>query len=181
MKNQSVSRYAIPKRALFSRLENEIPGLGKRKIRAYELIELLWVRFGVPAYDVFDVSWFSCIIKCKDGTTMVLYNVDLPLGELAFVIAHELGHLLLGHDLNNLSFKDEYDAAVFAYLCRIPNDLLEKIQRGLGFLTGGILFYFLGNSQMRPEVARTVYDIRVTLFLSFQQKRHNEAQLLAAA
>ena len=53
---------------------------------------------------------------CYRGLTTQIIAVDssLPHRQRAFCIAHELGHILLGHDLADLRFDDEREADRFA-------------------------------------------------------------------
>lgn len=77
----------------------------------------------------------ACSIPLKDGTSVILYKDNLPYGERLFVIAHELGHIILKHKRGFLFSEEppveendvqEDEANDFAYFLLAPPCILAK-------------------------------------------------------
>lgn len=77
----------------------------------------------------------ACSIPLKDGTSVILYKDNLPYGERLFVIAHELGHIILKHKRDFLFSEEppveendvqEDEANDFAYFLLAPPCILAK-------------------------------------------------------
>lgn len=79
----------------------------------------------------------DAITQSRDSSIFILYNQDRPTVRKRFSVAHELGHLYLGHlhgnssnDLNTKNF-DELEANTFAaHLLMNPISLKKDIQSG---------------------------------------------------
>ena len=61
-------------------------------------------RFGIKVISDSDVellkpSEYGCCIVDEDGNWTIIYNDSDTPGRVRFTIAHELGHILLGHDI----------------------------------------------------------------------------------
>lgn len=70
------------------------------------------------------------IVQIKNGTkkATILYNEDILSSERKrFTIAHELGHIVLGH--NEHSEKNEKEADTFASQLLLPHCILEQLVR----------------------------------------------------
>ena len=89
------------------------------KVRPYSyLIE----RFGQDGMDLIESSDFGfTILQKKTGRYIVCYNEQNPYKVIRFTLAHELGHILMGHQLGEDSY-EEKEANCFArnLLCPVP-------------------------------------------------------------
>jgi Zn-dependent peptidase ImmA (M78 family) len=74
----------------------------------------------------------DAMTQVRDDCIFIIYNESKPVVRKRFSVAHELGHLYIGHlhgnsssDLNSQNF-DEIEANTFAAYLLMPPDLLRK-------------------------------------------------------
>ena len=90
-----------------------------RKIKPYSY---LLDRYGDDGQDLIDSSDYGfTIIQKRTGRYVVFYNEKNPYEVIRFTLAHELGHIILGHNGDNTSC-EEKEANCFArnFLCPLP-------------------------------------------------------------
>ena len=85
------------------------------------------------------IKALTCNGKCEDGYTLfykkgnkhyafIFFNKDDGIDRQRFTIAHEIGHIALGHkDLNNIA--NEKEADTFASQLLLPHCILEELVR----------------------------------------------------
>ena len=170
------------KRQLIKGYELCIAGFNRRKIRAYELVGLAWC-LGIPCFPDLKEKVAASYYNAKTGARCIRYNPYLPLGELGFVVAHEIAHLMLGHtpDPSQRSLQDEKDASLFAHLFRLPTKLLEEILQQEGQISERILCKYIGYCGMRPYFAFHVYRERIRIFNKFRQCHSDDIKEIMAA
>lgn len=86
---------------------------------------------GLPLENLAVQALFDgCAVTGLRGRTLLLYNDQSPPARQRFTLAHELGHLLLGHGVRSMREEDEAD--FFAAALLMPDALLTALcRRGL--------------------------------------------------
>lgn len=86
----------------------------------------------------------GCSVSGLHGRNILLFNADAPVSRQRFTVAHELGHLLLGHTLQD--GRQESEADYFASVLLMPDALLAALQRRRLLLTEAFLMRIFGVS-----------------------------------
>lgn len=68
-------------------------------------------------------------VSVREDGILVLYNVTRPAARIRFSLAHEIGHVLLSHDHEDISreFQLEREADVFARNLIAPPELVRRV------------------------------------------------------
>ncbi len=152
------------------RLEKMVPGFNKRKFRAYELAELAW-RLGIGAFP--DARQVYGKIYFRGKTRCIRYNPHLHVGDLGFVIGHEIGHFLFGHTIWDFFFewdRCEKEADIAANIFRFPTPHLEQILKEEDDLTVELFFKHFGSCGMSEKFAWKKLTERIKMFFVFRKK-----------
>jgi Predicted Zn peptidase len=111
----------------------------------------------IPIYEL------TCKGKCNDGYTQfykkgnkqyafIFYNEDNVTERQRFTIAHEIGHIALGHkDLNNIA--NEKEADTFASQLLLPHCILEKLVKCGKSVTESYLLNTFGLSKQACNIS----------------------------
>lgn len=83
--------------------------------------------------EVFKTSECKVFSKIEEGMSfrcddkyIIVYNDNKPPNRIKFTIAHELGHILLGHlDERNNQYSKEYEADTFASNLLAPPQMID--------------------------------------------------------
>lgn len=112
----------------------------------------------------------SAVLMEMQGAHIIFYNQSEDLRRVRFSIMHELGHFLLGHQLNLskddiLYGKQEVEANCFAAQVLMPEQLLrECVKRGKSITADFIMNTFNVSSEAankrKQTLAKTTYEWR---------------------
>ncbi|MCL2068809.1 MAG: ImmA/IrrE family metallo-endopeptidase [Oscillospiraceae bacterium] len=85
-----------------------------------------------------------------DSPPLVLYNANAPVCRRAFTLAHEVGHICLGHRDDNP--ENEAQANLFAANLLMPRILLFELKRRYGHISAGYICRVFTASRQAAEL-----------------------------
>lgn len=125
----------------------------------------------------------GCTVLCH-GVSLILYNPGWQTDRINYTLAHEVGHILLGHTQG--SAQEERQANRFASALLVPHAPLAALRRaGVGDTRALMRFFGTSRAATEAALARTpfaceydravlaLYDRRIRDFLRSREQKHN--------
>lgn len=109
------------------------------------------MHYGRSLRGEFEISWSGTMLHIKDGEHLIMINPEHSLSRRTFTIAHEFGHLVLGHQAiiittegmpqSRHSDEQEFDAHSYGLAVLMPYAPLLQILRQRATVHGIALHY----------------------------------------
>ncbi len=127
-KNNSINTRVGPARNSARQLL-KIAGIKKPPVRINELISILKQEHGLLVKSWLLEGHVSGFLIKENGLTAIAYNETHHVHRQRFTVAHEIGHLVLGHKNtvrhSDISEAEEKEAQIFATELLMPLDFLK--------------------------------------------------------
>ncbi len=132
---------------------------------AIKLLPFSWIEeHGQKAENVVSSKDAEAVEQC--GRYIIFYNQDMPSPRLAFSVAHEIGHIVLGHDIeriteyrkkndsrfNQLYERSEIEANYFAACLLMPEAVINRLKSLGCCITKEFLQGSFGVSEAAAEI-----------------------------
>ncbi|MBF0121251.1 MAG: ImmA/IrrE family metallo-endopeptidase [Desulfobacterales bacterium] len=156
-------------------IEKQHPDFNRDGFSSRQLIDFVKDNFKIHCIKDLS-STYAYIVKYKDKR-YIFYNPQQAETNLVLSLGHEVGHVLLNHNLNkeitpfNMFAKngDEKDAGIVGFLFWLPTPELERIKR-YGELCIEELYNYVSNCDMTHDEAYKICNGRLRILKALERK-----------